>query len=135
MERAILATVLLGAIACGRPHVNVATRSPNPNGCYVMFFDKPGFGGHSDLLNGPGTWPVLKQVHETNYPDWEKRIRSLRTGETARVTAYVRSEFRGDSEAFSPESSHRDLGPNLSGKIESLQIACQQAGSLSVEKR
>ena len=99
-------------------------RAPNPSGCYVMIFEEAGFGEANDVLNGPGRWASLDGLSETNYPKWANRIRSLRVGGAANVTAFTDARFRGRSESYEPESELPALNPALSGNIESLSIQC-----------
>lgn len=99
-------------------------RAPNPNGCYVMFYEQPDFRGANDLLNGPGKWPALEELRETNYPDWENRISSLRVGRIATLTVFADPGFRGDSEHYAAGGDHATLRPPLSDHVESLQVSC-----------
>jgi hypothetical protein len=99
-------------------------RAPNPNGCYLMIFEQPAFAGSADVLNGPGRWPNLKAVPETNYPDWSHRIRSLKTGSSATVTVFTETRFGGVSERYAAGTDHPSLGPEFSEKLASIDIAC-----------
>jgi hypothetical protein len=99
-------------------------RSPNPNGCYVMVFEGPAYDLQADVLNGPNRWPRLDGLKETNHQRWANRIRSLRVGATATVTAFTEQDFRGSRAQYSSEAHHPDLSPEISANIESLEIAC-----------
>jgi hypothetical protein len=99
-------------------------RAPNPNGCYVMLFERPEFTGASDLLNGPGKWPNLEGLHETNHGRWRDRLRSLRIGPNATVTVFTQPQFRGHSQEYRAGADHPNLRPDISAHVQSLTIAC-----------
>jgi hypothetical protein len=122
--RLALGVALLIAGACGSTPLRIPMRSPNPNGCYVMLFEGRGFESYADVLNGPNKWARLEGLKETNYASWADRIRSLRVGAAATVTAFTEPGFRGSNEQYRPESQHADLSPEISANIESLEIAC-----------
>jgi hypothetical protein len=124
MTRVAVAIASLISIACGAPPLRVPMRSPNPNGCYVMVFEGRGFESYADVLNGPNRWSSLDGLKETNHARWNDRIRSLRVGSAATVTAFTESGFRGAAERYQPGSEHADLPPEISAKIESLEIVC-----------
>jgi hypothetical protein len=79
----------------------------------------------ADVLSGPGRWPTLDALRETNHGRWTNRIRSLRTGETATVVAFTEPQFRGRSARYAPGTDHANLTPELSGRIQSLEIVCE----------
>jgi hypothetical protein len=116
-----------GSLACGSSPPQVAMRAPNPNGCHVMLFEQPGFTSFSDVLNGPGRWPSLETIRETNYPSWTNRIRSLRVGGSATLTAFAEPQFRGQKERYRGGSEYEVLPPALSGTIQSLELTCDLA--------
>ena len=99
-------------------------RAPNPSGCYVMLFEEPGFRSNNDVLNGPGEWASLDGLTETNHARWANRIRSVRVGGTARVTAFTGARIEGQSETYAPETEVPALDQALSANIESLSIDC-----------
>ena len=109
--------VCVFAIACGKPPVYIGTRAPNPNGCYVMFFEQPEFKSVADILNRPGRWPTLDGLHETTHDRWGNRIRSLRAGEIATIIAFTEPQFRGLSARYAPGTNHANLTPDVSGRI------------------
>ena len=114
----------LALIACGSPPLRIAMRAPNPSGCYVMLYEGTKFGANSDVLNGPGQWASLDSLTETNHTTWANRIRSVRVGGSARVTAFTGRKFQGQSETYAPESELPALNPALAANIESLSIDC-----------
>jgi hypothetical protein len=120
--------ILMAAVvtSCARPPMRVGLPAPNPNGCYVMMYERPEFQGVGDVLNGPGRWATLVGLSRTNEENWRNRIRSLRTGDAADVTVYTTRDFTGESGRFQPGTDHARLNTTLSGRIESLQLACRQ---------
>jgi hypothetical protein len=54
--------ILMAAVvtSCARPPMRVGLPAPNPNGCYVMMYERPEFQGVGDVLNGPGRWATLE---------------------------------------------------------------------------
>ena len=123
MPRIVLLSCL-AMVACGSPPLRVDMRAPNPNGCYVMLFEGTEFAASSDVLNGPGQWASLDGLAETNHARWGNRIRSVRVGGAARVTAFTGARFQGQSETYAPESNVTALNGALSANIESLSIQC-----------
>ncbi len=121
----IVFAILLGSgLACGSAPPRISMRAPNPNGCYVMIFEQPGFESAGDVLNGPGKWPSLETLRETNHSRWTNRIRSLRVGPAATVTAFTQPKFAGQSEQYPAGTAHPMLTPPFSTTIQSLEIAC-----------
>jgi len=130
VRRAFIASSVTATISCGAsqlPPMNM--RAPNPNGCYLMIFEQPAFAGSADVLNGPGRWPNLRAVQETNYPDWSNRIRSLKTGSAATVTVFTETRFGGLSERYPAGTDRAALRPDLSEKLASIDIACTTSGA------
>jgi hypothetical protein len=123
MPRIVFVSCLI-TLACGSPPLRVAMRAPNPSGCYVMLFEGTKFGANSDVLNGPGQWASLDGLTETNHTTWANRIRSVRVGGAARVTAFTGARFQGQSETYLPETDVPALDQALSANIESLSIQC-----------
>ena len=87
-------------------------RSPNPN----------------------GKWPNLEMVREANYSGWAGRIRSLRVGPAATVTAFTQPEFRGQSEQYRAETDHPRLSPEFSASIQSLEIVCRVSPNTDIKR-
>jgi hypothetical protein len=126
-----LATItLLVLTGCAQPVPYRGLRAPNPNGCYAIVYEQPSFGGAGDVLNGPARLPGLEQVPETNHTNWRRRIRSLRVGGAAAVTAYVDAAFKGRSQQFGPGTEHPQLDPALSARIQSLDLTCVERSGL-----
>jgi hypothetical protein len=87
-------------------------------------YEQPAFAGAGDVLNGPRQLLTLDRVTETNHEDWRRRIRSLRVGPAAVITAYVEASFKGHSEKFGPATEQPVLDDVLSARIQSLDVAC-----------
>jgi hypothetical protein len=120
---------LIALIATGCAHASHTSRhmslpAPNPSGCYVIVYDRADFKGVGDVFNGPGRWPRLERLMQTNAESWRNRIRSLDVGSAATVTAYIDEAFKGHSQRFSPSTHQPRLEARLSGRIESLEITC-----------
>ena len=116
--------VLLQCAACAHPVTRQGLRAPNPNGCYAIVYEQPAFGGAGDVLNGPRQLSTLDRVTETNHEDWRKRIRSLRVGPAAVLTAHVEASFKGHSQQFGPATEQPVLDGVLSARIQSLNVSC-----------
>jgi hypothetical protein len=123
----VISLILIASAGCSRPPRHAGLPAPDPGGCYVIVYEQPEFRGIRDVLNGPGRWPVLEELRQTNERSWQNRIRSLRIGKTATVTVYTDSDYTGDSKQFDPSSEHPRLERTISGQIESLQIRCRRA--------
>jgi hypothetical protein len=121
---------LVAFAGCAHPVTNSRLRAPNPNGCYTVVYEKPSFEGAGDVLNGPARLPILEQVPQANVRNWQRRIRSLRVGPTATVTAYVGTSFKGHSQQFGPQTEHPRLDQTLSARIQSLEVACVEGPGL-----
>jgi hypothetical protein len=115
---------LFASAACAHPVPLPHLRAPNPNGCYAVVYEKPSFEGAADVLNGPVRLSMLERVPETNVGNWHQRIRSLRLGPTAIVTAHVDTAFKGYGRRFEPATEHPQLERALSARIQSLEVAC-----------
>jgi hypothetical protein len=85
--------LLIAGAACTHAPAYVSLRAPNPNGCYVIVHDRVSFGGTGDVFNGPGRWPRLERLLQTNEESWRNRIRSLRVGRAATLTVYAEEDF------------------------------------------
>jgi hypothetical protein len=96
---------------------------PSPNGCYVLVSDKEGLGGAREYINGPAKFFVLTELPFGS--SWHHRIRSMRAGPQATATAWADQGFQGLSLRLAPNTEQRTLSAGLSGRIESLEIACQ----------
>src|SRR5687768_16908455 len=120
----VFAILLASALACGSAPPRLPMRAPNPNGCSVTIFAQPGIAPAPDVWNGPGKWPSLETLRETNHSSWTNRIRSLRVGPAATVTAFTQPKFAGQSEQYPAGAAHPMLTPPFSTTIQSLEIAC-----------
>jgi hypothetical protein len=112
------------AVGCARPPRSVSLPAPNPNGCYVIVYEHADFRGVVDVFNGPARWPTLDDLQGMNLESWRNRIRSLRVGSAATVSAYSDRAFRGQSQRFEPGSEHPRLPAGLSARIEALGLSC-----------
>jgi hypothetical protein len=119
------AVLLVIAAACARPPRPSGLPAPNPNGCYVIVYEQQDFMGIGDVFNGPARWPTLGDLRGMNLESWRNRIRSLRVGNVATLTAYSDRLFMGQSQRFDSSSDHPRLSDGLSGRIESLALACR----------
>ena len=117
--------VALSAFAgCAHPETRIPLRAPDPNGCYVIVYERPLFAGAGDVLNGPARLSTLERLPNTNQANWQRRIRSLRVGARATVRAFAETSFKGHSQRFDPGTPHPQLQQTLSAHIESLEVAC-----------
>ena len=121
----ILIVTLGASSGCARPALSVSLPAPNPNGCFVMVYEEPGFRGIGDVLNGPGRWPSLDGLRERNRAGWRNRIRSLRTGHNGTITVYTDEGFKGESRRFGPDTSQARVDASLLARIESLELRCE----------
>jgi hypothetical protein len=120
-------SILLGLTvlaSCGHPVVYAPLPAPNPNGCFVMVFDQPGFRGIGDVWNGPGRWSTLEGQRRTNPRGWRNQIRSIRVGTAATVSVFTDPDFGGDSRQLSANTDHAQLDAVFSAQIESLRLEC-----------
>jgi hypothetical protein len=124
MRPYILLALVAGA-SCSHPTVNAFPPQPDPNGCYVMVFDQPEFLGIPDVWNGPARWASLDGLRRVRSQGWGNQIRSLRVGPGATVTVFTDTSFQGTSRQFEADTKQARLDGSLSGKIESLQLACR----------
>ena len=131
MIRRVAILFLIAAAACTHTSTLTNLPAPNPNGCYVRVYDRTDFGGIGDVFNGPGRWPRLERLVNTNEESWRNRIRSLHVGTAATLTVYVEQDFKGSSRQFPPAADQPRLDPELSGRIESLEISCAPTGASS----
>ena len=85
--------------------------------------DKEEFAGTREYINGPATLSDLKDMPFGS--NWHRRIRSVRTGAQATATVWADRGFQGPSLRLAPNTEQRMLSAALSGRIESLELACQ----------
>jgi hypothetical protein len=124
MSPRLVLLLLVALTGCARPVPTTRLRAPDPNGCYAIVYERPSFEGAGDVLNGPVRLPMLDQVPQTNEENWHRRIRSVRVGPAATVTAFAETAFNGYSQRFERETEHARLEQTLSARIQSLEIAC-----------
>ena len=125
IRRCFLVLVSLVTGGCAPKAVDVPPRAPNPNGCYVVIYDRPEFRGTGDVLNGPGRWPTLDGLRGTNIANWRDMIRSLRVGESATVLAYTEENLAGRSMRFEAGAAQRELETIMAGRVKSLELNCR----------
>jgi hypothetical protein len=124
LPRCALLVVVALLAGCGsRPPAAARRTAPEPGGCYVEVFDQPDLAGASDFINGPARHFTLRDLPFR--ADWHNRIRSLRVGPGATLTAWARDGFQGDAFRSGPDRTHRTLPEAFTGKIASLQITCE----------
>lgn len=118
--------ILIAVAACGHGAATRMPRAPNPNGCYVILYAQAQFVGEVDLLDGPVRLGTLDHLSQTTNENWKHRIRSLRVGRAATLRAYTGPEFKGDVQQFATGTQHPSLDQRFSGRIESLDLTCDQ---------
>ena len=96
--------------------------APDASGCYALVFEQPQFSGEREYLNGPRTYTTLMDLPFR--ANWHRRIRSVQAGPRASITLWSDEGFRGQSQRLSPNTSQPALDQRLSGRVESLEIAC-----------
>ena len=114
MTKRVLIVFLIAAAACTQPPALVSLPAPNPSGCYVRVHDRTDFGGIGDVFNGPGRWPRLEGLVNTNEERWRNRVQSLHVGSAATLTVYREENFKGASRQFSPGTDEPRLDEGLS---------------------
>jgi hypothetical protein len=121
----LVVVALIGTAGCAsRPsRVGLGLPAPNPNGCYVLVYDRPDWQGAGVVLNGPDRWFSLERLR-LDEEDWRNRIRSIDVGPAATVTVYTDPVFRGVSRKFGPKSRLARLDRELSARIDSLDLTC-----------
>lgn len=123
--RVVLMAAVLLAASCTRqsPLPYGGAAMPSPNECYVLVSDKEGLAGAREYINGPARLFALTELPFGS--NWHHRIRSLRAGARATATVWADQGFQGPSLRLAPNAQQRALSETLSGRIESLEIACQ----------
>ena len=95
---------------------------PSPDGCYVRVWDRPGFTGASDFINGPRRYDQLRDLPGDRA--WKNRIKSLDLGPTAAAVVSSEEGFRGKSALLLAESGKEGKFASLPVPIQSLDIRC-----------
>jgi hypothetical protein len=90
-----------------------------------MVFDEPEFRGIGDVWNGPAQWSTLEGLVRTRPGGWRNRIVSLRVGNTATMTVFTDTDFRGESRLFAANTDQAQLERTFSERIESVKLACR----------
>ena len=108
------------------------TTMPNPEGCFVQVWDGPHLTGITDYINGPKAYLTLRDLPGARV--WRNRIRSMKTGVAARATVYGDENFQGASLRLSPDREYRTLADNLSGRIASMNVECEQSRQTNVQR-
>lgn len=125
-SRLLVVATLPLVFACSSSRARIAhLTAPDPTGCYVEVFEEPQFTGPRDFINGPAKYARL-----TDLPfgaRWRNRIRSLKVGPAATMTAWAGEDFEALSVRFGPDRHHGRLSEAFSGKIGSVEIACRRA--------
>ena len=125
MRWPLLLFIFIGSMRCADRPIRVELRAPNPNGCYVIVYERPDYQGAGEVLDGPVRLRSLERVPLTKDEDWRNRIRSLRVGRAAIVSVYVNVDFTGDSRLLPPGTEQPRIENALAAGIESLQVSCQ----------
>jgi hypothetical protein len=117
----LLLAALTLACGSGRP-AYVGRTLPHPGGCFVEVWDQPRFVGASDFINGPRRYETLRSMPGSR--DWSDRIRSVKLGPTASLTAWSEEHFRGKAITLSRDSRIPEIGMPTAPQIRSLAIGC-----------
>jgi hypothetical protein len=118
-RRAWLILLMVLSAGCSA-RLGYATRTmPNPDGCYVQVWDRPGFTGSSDFINGPFQHRHLRDL--AGRRSWDDRIRSMAPGPSTSAVAWSGEDFSGRSLVVTA-----DRGPlaAVPVDIQSLDIRC-----------
>jgi hypothetical protein len=126
VSRTTLIILVIAAAGCGgrSPDLNIQSPAPNPNGCYVMVFDQPFFGGVSDVFNRPGRWASLERLTDTREHSWRDRIRSVRTGSAATAKLFTNDNFAGESLQLSASTDRGQFEGQFATRVRSVEITC-----------
>ena len=89
----------------------------------MQVWDQTGFGGRADFINGPRRYRTLGNLPGGRV--WTNRIRSLRLGRTAIVTAWSDENFRGPSLRFGGDTGPTQVRETGAASIESVEITCR----------
>ena len=127
--RTYILGIVIASAGCGapsRPALSTGSPAPNPNGCYVMVFDQPTFGGRGDVFNRSGRWASLRQIAETRERSWHNRIQSVRTGFAATARFFTGPNFTGESMQLSPGTDRPEFEGRFAKEVASLEIGCDK---------
>ena len=95
---------------------------PSPDGCFVQVWNRPGFAGNSDFINGPRQYPHLRDL--PGQRSWRDRIGSLRLGPGVSAVAWSQEQFAGPNAVLTTDSLKRGAFAALPVKVQSLEIRC-----------
>ena len=110
-------------IGCGARQSGEWTRTmPSPDGCFVQVWNRPGFAGNSDFINGPRQYPHLRDLPGRR--SWSDRIGSLRLGPGVSAVAWSQEQFAGPNVVLTTDSLERGGFAALPVKVQSLEIRC-----------
>ena len=118
-----LVALVAGSIGCGPRQQGEWTRTmPNPDGCFVQVWDRPGFAGASDFINGPRQYPHLRDLPGRR--SWTDRIGSVRVGAGVSAVAWSQEQFGGRRAELTADSLERGAFAAVPVKVQSLEIRC-----------
>ena len=130
----IVLVAILALAGCGARRSRIAhLTAPDPYGCYIEVFDDQHFRGERDFINGPVKHARLTE--RVLAASWRHRIRSLKVGPAATMTAWAAEGFEGVSLRLGPDRHHPRLTETFSGKIASLQIDCDRRHIVAADDR
>jgi hypothetical protein len=115
-------------VGCGGSRAQRAWTMPSPDGCYVQVWDRPGFNGVSEFINGPRRYEHLRDL--PGRLSWKGKIRSLRLGPTAAGIAWTSERFEGSNLLLVTDNRQPNRFAELSMSVESLDIRCNSAATL-----
>ena len=96
---------------------------PSRTDAMCSFRTRRGWPARGRYINGPAKFFALTELPFGS--SWHRRIRSMRAGPRATATVWADEGFQGLSLRLAPNTEHLTLSAGLSGRIESLEIACQ----------
>jgi hypothetical protein len=115
-------------VNCGGSRPQRGWTMPSPDGCYVQVWDRPGFNGISEFINGPRRYEHLRDL--PGRLSWKGKIRSLRLGPAAAGIAWTSERFEGSNLVLVTDSRQPDRFADLSMNVESLDVRCNSAATL-----
>lgn len=121
----VLACLFVG---CGASRPQRAWTMPSPDGCYVQVWDRPGFTGVSEFINGPRRYEHLRDL--PGRLSWKGKIRSLRLGPAAAGIAWTGEGFEGTNLVLAIDNRQPDRFAELPMNVESLDIRCGNTATL-----
>jgi hypothetical protein len=111
------------SVGCGARQSGEWTRTmPSPDGCFVQVWNRTGFAGNSDFINGPRVYPHLRDL--PGQRSWQDRIASLRLGPGVSAVAWSQEQFAGPSAVLTEDSLARGAFAVLPVHVQSLEIRC-----------